>query len=175
MGFAMSETTEAIQAKLCNGCQQVLPLTRFRLRRPDREWRNSRCKTCVNARRYQRKREKAQEAKREATQSVRATKRPRRFKERPREVDAARAVGHARLLAVVRASLAAGLRVPCIEDPEGGWTSGDAEAVQRAVDLCDSCPALAACHAYIEAHPEPAGVWAGMTANARHPREGNRL
>ena len=171
----MSDTAEGVQTKRCNGCEQVLPVTRFRLRRPDREWRHSRCKTCVSRRAHQRKREKAQAAKREAAQSARAAERPRRFKERPREVDAARAVGHARLLAAVQANLTIGERVPCIEDPEGGWTSGNAEAAQRAAALCEICPALAACRAYIDAHPEPAGVWAGLTASARHPREGNQL
>lgn len=108
-------------------------------------------------------------------QNAKAAARLRNFKERPREVDSARAVGHARLLAAVRRELATGLRVPCIEDPEGGWTSTDPEAALRAAELCESCPALVACRSYIGDHPEPAGVWAGVTANARQPREGNQL
>lgn len=175
MSFAMSDTSEIVKTKRCNGCEQVLPINRFRLRRPDREWRNSKCKTCMSRRKYQRQREKAQEAKREGQQRARSVKSPHNFKERPRELDAARAVGHARLLAAVRRELAAGLRVPCIENPSGGWTSGDPDETLRAAELCGSCPALAACRSYIEAHPEPAGVWAGLTANARHPREGNQL
>ena len=118
---------------------------------------------------------KTAQATREGQQRASAAKSPRNFKERPREVDAARAVGHARLLAAVRRELVAGLRIPCIEDPDGGWTSSDPEATLRAAERCEACTALAACRSYIEAHPEPAGVWAALTATARHPYSGNQL
>lgn len=75
-----------------------------------------------------------------------------------------------RLMSEIHREVEAGERVPCV-DPQRGhwWLSEDREQAEAASHACGTCPALAACRRYIEQHPEPAGVWAGVL-----PRQFNR-
>lgn len=75
----------------------------------------------------------------------------------PPPIDAGRAAGHLRL--TLSAALA---RPPCVRWPDAGWIADKRSAQLEAATLCEHCPILSACRAYVDEHPEPAGVWAGM-------------
>ncbi|MGP5197211.1 WhiB family transcriptional regulator [Arthrobacter rhombi] len=47
------------------------------------------------------------------------------------------------------------------------WTADSADEQRLAAFACRGCPVLEACAAYVEAFPEPAGVWAGTTERDR--------
>lgn len=81
-----------------------------------------------------------------------------RLTEAQREAREGRREAHGALLAAVETST---LAVPCVEDPEGGWTSSDPRAQAGAADRCWDCPVLAHCAAYVDSWPESGGVWAG--------------
>jgi hypothetical protein len=73
-----------------------------------------------------------------------------------------RAIAHSHLMATIYNLRESGEPVPCVKrDRAHLWLSDD-PAEQEAASLgCVDCPALAACFAYVSAHPEPSGVWAG--------------
>lgn len=58
-------------------------------------------------------------------------------------------------------AIASTRRPPCVRWPDAGWISEDRTAQLDAAALCDHCPALTACRAYLAEHLEPSGVWAG--------------
>jgi hypothetical protein len=66
-----------------------------------------------------------------------------------------------RLRAAAAGAIAAGRPVPCVADPEGGWTADDGDARTRAAWRCLDCAAFLACEQYVTQHPETGGVWAG--------------
>lgn len=82
--------------------------------------------------------------------------------------DADRLTALTRLLAEVYDLESHGQPVPCVQ-PERGhwWISEDPELAEAASHACQTCPALAACRAYVADHPEPAGVWAGLNTPQR--------
>ncbi len=75
-----------------------------------------------------------------------------------------------RLMASLFEHEQAGELVPCV-DPRRGhlWVSQHHTEQEAAAHGCASCPALASCRAYVTAHPEPAGVWAGVIPSERKP------
>lgn len=54
--------------------------------------------------------------------------------------------------------------VPCVDPAVGHrWLSDDRQEQEAAAHGCLTlCPAFAACESYVNAHPEPTGVWAGV-------------
>lgn len=40
-------------------------------------------------------------------------------------------------------------------------------AINAARSICESCPVIAECRAFIERYPEPEGIWAGMLPEER--------
>ena len=64
--------------------------------------------------------------------------------------------------------------VPCIEDPEGGWTSDVPAEKDAAAQWCLACPVLAQCAAYVEAWPETGGVWAGQQMVLPHTKQAQK-
>lgn len=73
-----------------------------------------------------------------------------------------RGIAHNRLMAVVFDLREVGEPVPCTKrDRSHLWLSEDPGEQEAASLGCVDCPALAACYAYVSAHPEPCGVWAG--------------
>lgn len=90
-----------------------------------------------------------------------------------RAVDPARAAAIGRLLDDLERIEGRGLWVPCragLLDP-AAWVSEDEDTARTAASACAGCPALEACRAYIDDHPEPAGVWAGTTAKQRRTEQ----
>ncbi|MFJ4074792.1 WhiB family transcriptional regulator [Curtobacterium sp. NPDC089991] len=76
-----------------------------------------------------------------------------------------------RLRDQVAAEVAGGTPPPCVVDPEGGWTSADLDAAERAASACHRCPLLDLCRGYVADWPESAGVWGGLTASDRRAVE----
>lgn len=77
-----------------------------------------------------------------------------------------RAQSLARLYAEIADALDAGEAIPCMAD--GGLWLSDHQAEQEAAGWrCMACPVIADCRDYVTAHPEPTGVWAGMTQSDR--------
>lgn len=67
--------------------------------------------------------------------------------------------------------LAAGAVVPCVLLP-GDWTTDeDDDEARYLARVCAGCPVLPACRAYVDEHPEPAGVWAGTTTKQRRTEQ----
>lgn len=68
-----------------------------------------------------------------------------------------------RLYAAIGAAVESHQPIPCRGDRMDLWLS-EREAEQEAASWrCQPCPVLAECRAYITNHPEPAGVWAGLS------------
>jgi hypothetical protein len=63
--------------------------------------------------------------------------------------------------------------VPCLGHRDT-WTAADAATQKAAARACLDCPALDACAAYVTAHPEPTGTWAGLTEYQRAKQQRNR-
>ncbi|MGN7799285.1 WhiB family transcriptional regulator [Leifsonia sp. 22587] len=82
-----------------------------------------------------------------------------RSQKTPRQADAMRAVLHRGFIETVRWAVAQGSTVPCVQDPEGGWTSSDRMQRLSAAARCLECPLLDECRAYTTECPEPDGVW----------------
>ena len=76
-----------------------------------------------------------------------------------------RAVFHARLLAL--ADL--GRPTSCVATRTSWWVSDLPDDQARAVAECQTCTVLALCGSFIDANPEPAGVYAARTPLDRHP------
>lgn len=73
-----------------------------------------------------------------------------------------RAIAHSRLMATIFELREDGEPVPCTNRGRSHlWLSEDPSEQEAASLGCVDCPALAACYAYVSAHPEPSGVWAG--------------
>ena len=69
---------------------------------------------------------------------------------------------HSLLMATIDDLREAGEPAPCTKrDRSHLWLSEDPAEQEAAALGCVSCPALAACWRYVDAHPEPCGVWAG--------------
>ena len=65
--------------------------------------------------------------------------------------------------------------VPCVTGPaieRAKWTSDDPADQTAAAARCLDCAVFAQCRQYAEAHPEPAGVWGGLTEADRRPKVG---
>lgn len=77
-------------------------------------------------------------------------------------ISAARTAALADLHEAVRSAIRARQEVPCVADPEGGWTSDEKRAREHAAWRCLDCPAFLACEQYRFAFPESGGVWAGV-------------
>ncbi|MFJ2354491.1 WhiB family transcriptional regulator [Frigoribacterium sp. NPDC087798] len=92
-----------------------------------------------------------------------------RLTEPQREARDGRTAAHAYLLDAVASS---DRPVPCVEDPSGGWTSDVPAQKAAAAEKCYTCPVLEQCAAYIEAWPEPCGVWAGQQMVLGNTRPG---
>lgn len=64
------------------------------------------------------------------------------------------------------------------EDPELFFPIGTGEATARQVAaaerVCARCPVRAACREYALAHPEPTGVWGGMSEEERRAERARR-
>ena len=88
-------------------------------------------------------------------------RKPRRSRDAPPELGENQARAHRQFITEVLVAVDAGQRVPCVEDPAGGWTSDEAAAQRRAAALCAVCPLLAQCREYVETYEEEGGVWAG--------------
>ncbi|WP_120520503.1 WhiB family transcriptional regulator [Arthrobacter celericrescens] len=91
---------------------------------------------------------------------------PRAAARGTRHDDTARLAAHADLMGRLGVLVRAGLTVPCLGH-RAEWTAADDATARAAAASCRRCPALAACRAYVSAHPEPAGVWAGTTEKQR--------
>jgi hypothetical protein len=73
-----------------------------------------------------------------------------------------RSTAHGALMGVVSDLREMGEPVPCTKRERSHlWLSEDPAEQEAAALGCVSCPALAACWRYVDAHPEPSGVWAG--------------
>lgn len=72
------------------------------------------------------------------------------------------------LLAHLAALADAGHLAPCLEPPNGDWTSDDPTAQRAAAALCGPCPALERCHEYGTTNPKEWGVYGGQTVAERH-------
>lgn len=72
------------------------------------------------------------------------------------------------LMESIHTSVESGHHVPCV-DPDRGhwWLADDRDLIEAAVFQCSTCPVSDRCRAYVEAHPEPAGVWAGIKPSIR--------
>lgn len=68
--------------------------------------------------------------------------------------------------------LDAGYDIPCVTAPVDAWTSEDTGEQHEIAKACLPCPAFTACRRYIEQHPEPVGVYAGLTPGQRAKRKG---
>ena len=92
----------------------------------------------------------------------------------PLPVDLDQQRAHGQLLQVLALHTEAGQPVPCLTDRHAGaWISDDPESMEYAATRCLACPAVQDCRAYVDAHPEPAGVWAGATpAERKRKRNG---
>lgn len=77
-----------------------------------------------------------------------------------------RAQALAELYVVIADALDTGTGVPCMTDP-GLWLSESTADQEAAGWRCMGCPAIADCREYVLTHPEPVGVWAGMTPTER--------
>ena len=84
-------------------------------------------------------------------------------------IDQERIDAHGRLLAAIAVQLEASERIACLSDP-ARWQSEDKAEQEAAMFGCHSCAALEVCRRYVSAHPEPAGVWAGL-----NPHQQKRL
>lgn len=80
--------------------------------------------------------------------------------------DQARLDAHARLMGRLGVLVRSGLAVPCL-DRRAVWAANDDKTAQDAARACLDRPALGTCRAYITAHREPAGTWAGLTEKQR--------
>ena len=77
-----------------------------------------------------------------------------------------RADFHARLLMLAEA----GRPTPCVGSRHNGWWTSDLpEDAARAASECQTCAVLTLCGSFIDANPEPAGVYAARTPLDRHP------
>ncbi len=89
--------------------------------------------------------------------------------------ESARSTALQRLMGAIFEHDQAGELVPCVEPRRGHlWLSEHQADQEAAVHGCASCPALDACQAYVTAHPEPAGVWAGLTDTDRKKTQSTR-
>ncbi len=86
--------------------------------------------------------------------------------------DAEQLAAHDRLVSILADLAESGRPAPCVKTPVAEWTSEDAGDQEYIARLCLGCFARTACHEYITAYPEPAGVWAGLTESDRAPRRG---
>ncbi|HLS16189.1 MAG TPA: WhiB family transcriptional regulator [Beutenbergiaceae bacterium] len=82
-----------------------------------------------------------------------------------------REAAHAQLMGALSDLRASGRTVPCMA-PSTSWAwtgeeDTDDGTQETAATLCLGCAGLRDCAAYIEAHPEPASVWAGTTPKQR--------
>lgn len=67
------------------------------------------------------------------------------------------------LMSVLFAHQEAGERIPClVPSISDRWLSEDYDEQEAAALGCSTCPALTTCRRYVEEHPEPCGVWAGI-------------
>ena len=76
---------------------------------------------------------------------------------------------HARLMGALARATDHGERVPCIGKPDV-WDGEHPELQEAAIHACGICDQFTACRRYVAAHPEPEGIWAGLT-----PKEQKRL
>lgn len=69
----------------------------------------------------------------------------------------------------------AGERIPClVASITARWLSEDREEQEAAALGCSTCPALTTCRRYVEEHPEPGGVWAGIVPSRVGLRSSDR-
>lgn len=95
--------------------------------------------------------------------------RPSLAQEAARDVDRLNAL--TRLMAVIYDHEQHGEPVPCVDPAIGHlWVSSNAVEAEAAAWRCGGCPALSTCREYVTNHPEPAGVWAGVTPTERNSR-----
>ena len=85
----------------------------------------------------------------------------------PAALPADQETAHTRLMAHVEAHEEDGLRIPCRGPEAALWTTETHAATRAAVQACQDCPALTACHDYATTHQEAAGVWGGTTPTSR--------
>ncbi|MFF0943711.1 WhiB family transcriptional regulator [Kocuria sp. CPCC 205300] len=85
----------------------------------------------------------------------------------PAVLDAEQALALNRLTAVLAEHLDGGEPIPCNGSDALDWISDQRAAQDRAATACHTCPALDACARYVLDHPEPAGVYGGMTTDDR--------
>lgn len=78
------------------------------------------------------------------------------------EISPARSAALADLHGAIGEALRAGQSVPCVADPEGGWTSDDKTERARAAWRCLDCAAFLICDQYASRFRESGGVWAGV-------------
>lgn len=79
-----------------------------------------------------------------------------------------RSTAHSRLMATIFELREVGEPTPCMNRERSHlWLSEDSSEQEAAALGCVSCPALAACWRYVDAHPEPVGVWAGARPAAQ--------
>lgn len=83
-----------------------------------------------------------------------------------------RDAAHSRLMLTIARHIDHGRTIPCTGRHRDTWTTeNDPEATDYARNMCLSCPALRACRAYVTEHPEPTGVWAGLTPTERKKKK----
>ncbi len=90
----------------------------------------------------------------------------------PRAHDPDRQRAHVNLMEHLERLREIGCKVPCMDHPAAEWTSEDHDDQEFVARLCSGCAGLSRCRAYIEQHPEPTSVWAGLTVADRAPRRG---
>ncbi|MCR6494237.1 hypothetical protein [Cellulomonas sp. P24] len=78
-----------------------------------------------------------------------------------------RAEFHTRLVVLAEA----GHPTPCVATRTSWWVSDLPDDQARAVAECTTCAVLGLCGSFIDANPEPAGVYAARTPIDRNPRK----
>ena len=84
--------------------------------------------------------------------------------------DTDRLHAHGQLMLQLAGHLDNGQQVPCTGRNRDAWTSSNPEHIEFAAAQCLACPALRACREYVDAFPEPTGVWAATLPSERKNR-----
>lgn len=77
-----------------------------------------------------------------------------------------RAAFHSRLVVLAES----GRPTPCVGSRHDWWVSDRPDDQARAASECTTCTVLGLCRSYIDANPERAGVYGGLTTAERQPK-----